>query len=195
MSKLTPHWLLNRFLGTRAFILGIGLLWSPLFSLPVSPLDLGDGRTTFERSPRLVRSATSFRGPAILASYQFTIVIPEDAGEALQAVTIVQQPNFETINFRRDRTRAFLGNSFNGGTSVGVVAVESSSPEGKQIKVVFEQPVEPGNTVTISVRGRNPLYGGVYQFGITVFPVGENSPGLYLGVGRLHFSSPGGRGG
>ena len=194
MFKLTTHRPLNRFLGTGALIFGIGL-GTCLFSLSVSPLDLGDGKTSFERSPVLVRSATSFRGPAILSSYQFTITIPEDAGEPLQAVTIVQQPNFETIRFRRDRTRAFLGDSFNGGTSLAVNAVESPVGEANQVKVVFEQPVEPGNTVTISLRGRNPLYGGVYQFGITVFPVGENSPGLYLGVGRLHFSSPGGRGG
>ena len=194
MSKLTPRWLLNRFLGTSALLFGIGL-WNSLFSLPMSALDLGDGKTTFERSPLLVRSATSFRGPAVIASYQFTITIPEDAGEPLQAVTIVQQPNLETIIFGRDRTSAFLGDSFNGGTPVAVVEVEPSSAEDNQVKVVFEPPVEPGNTVTISLRGRNPLYGGIYQFGITVFPVGENSPGLYLGVGRLHFSSPGGRGG
>ena len=178
MSRLTPQQSFTPtcFLAASALILTIGLSNS-LLNLPSHALDLGDGRISFEKSPLLVRSATSFRSPAALASYQFTI------------------ENLETIRFFADRTRAFLGDSFSGGPSLELVAVQTQSSQENKLEVVFDQPVEPGNTVTVSVRGRNPLYGGVYQFGITAFPPGENSPGLYLGVGRLHFSSPGGRGG
>ncbi len=33
---------------------------------------------------------------------------------------------------------------------------------------------------------RNPQTVGVYLFGVTVYPEGEDSLGIYLGPGRLH---------
>ena len=164
-----------------------------LFSLSASALDLGDGRTFFERSPRLIRSAPSFRGPTAPANYYFTIEVPEDAGEPLKAVTILQQTNLEQIVFFPSQTRAFFGDSFEEDSSIPLASVNRESSEKNGVKVVFEKSVEPGNVVTISLRARNPRYGGIYQFGVTAFPVGENSQGLYLGAGRIHFSQGGGR--
>ncbi len=161
---------------------------TPLFSLPASAFDLGDGRTFFERSPRLIRSATSFRGRTARAYYYFTIEVPEDAGEPLKAVTILQQTNVEQIVFFPSQTRAFFGDSFEEESSIPLASVNRESSEKNGVKVVLEKPVKPGNVVTISLRARNPRYGGVYQFGVTAFPVGENSQGLYLGAGRIHFS-------
>lgn len=55
--------------------------------------------------------------------------------------------------------------------------------------VIFETPVEPGNTVLIAIKPqRNPSTGGVYLFGVTAYPTGENSSGLYLGSGRIRIS-------
>ncbi|MGK7876976.1 MAG: DUF2808 domain-containing protein [Xenococcaceae cyanobacterium] len=182
-----------RLLVAGALMLGI-LLPSTLSSLPASAVKLRDGRTVFNRSPRLIRSATSFRSPAVRANYYFTIMLPEDAGEPLKAITIVQQTNLEQIRFYPSRSRAFLGDSLDDELSIPLAPVSSEPSEENGVKVVFEEPVEPGNTVTVAIRAHNPRYGGVYQFGVTAFPVGENSQGLYLGSGRIHFSSPGGRG-
>ena len=67
-------------------------------------------------------------------------------------------------------------------------------PNTQTITVIFDPPVPPGNTVSIGLKPvRNPDYGGVYQFGITAYPPGENSPGLYLGVGRLAIYEAGDR--
>ena len=171
-----------------------GFRSSPLFSLLASAFEGGNGKTFFERSPRLIRSATSFRSPSIRANYYFTIEVPSDAGKPLKAVTIIQQTNLEQIVFFPSQTRAFFGDSFDSDDSIPLASVNRETSEKNGVKVVFEQPVEPGRQVTISLRVRNPKYGGIYQFGVTAFPVGAQSQGLYLGIGRIHLSQPGGRG-
>ena len=63
------------------------------------------------------------------------------------------------------------------------------STNPNDVTFVFDEPVQPGETVTVRVKAkRNPRVGGIYLFGVTAFPEGgEDSPGLYLGSGRLHF--------
>ncbi len=160
-------------------------------------LALPSGQGFFKKAPRLIRSATNFQSRSSLAYYYFTIQIPEDAGEALKAVTIRQKTNLEEITFFPSQTRAFFGDSFKEDLSIPLAAAESlvsqEHSENNGVKVVLEKPVESGNTVTISLRARNPRYGGIYLFGVTVFPGGENSQGMYLGSGRIHFITRGGR--
>ena len=145
----------------------------------------------FLRSPRLVRSATTFRGPRAIASYLFAIEIPQNAGNNLQAVVISQQKNLEEVRFLPDRTRAFIGDTNGEEIAIDTVVEQDSNQNG--VRVVFKEPVKPGQKVTLAIGGRNPLYGGIYQFGITVYPQGDNPKSLYLGTGRIHFSTPGGR--
>ena len=171
----------------KSFAVGAGaLMWglllpATLSSVPANAYDIGGGRTTFERSPHLTRVAISnvASGPA---TYHFTIMVPKDAGEPMQAVTITQQPNLEQIGFKLAKSSAFRGDSFAGGPSLSLANIGGSrTSDSNEVTVVFDQPVRPGNTVTISLKGSRPMYGGVYQFGVTAFPVGQNSPGLYLG--------------
>jgi Protein of unknown function (DUF2808) len=50
--------------------------------------------------------------------------------------------------------------------------------------------VMPGTTFTVAVEAeRNPIHGGIYQFGVTAYPVGEGTTGQYLGTGRVTFDS------
>ena len=145
----------------------------------------------FLRSPRLVRAATTFRGPRAIASYLFAIEMPQDVGNELQAVVINQQQNLEQIKFFSHKTRAFIGDV--DGDEVDIKAAVEKNGDKNEVEIVFEKPIKPGQKVTIALRARNPLYGGVYQFGVTVYPQGNNPRSLYLGIGRIHFSSPGGR--
>ncbi|NET60121.1 MAG: DUF2808 domain-containing protein, partial [Symploca sp. SIO2E6] len=161
-----------------------------LSQLPTNAIELGDGRTFFDKSPRLINSVATFNSPATPSEYLFTILLPEDVGEPLQAVSIVQKPNVEQIRFDGSKSRAFFGEGLNGGSSIPIAQAESDPANPSEVTISFEEPIAPGNKVTVSIRARrNPNSGGVYHFGVTVFSVGENSPGLYLGSGRLHFNS------
>ena len=176
-------------LGFSAIVLGI-MLPTTVSKLPANALELGDGQTFFDKPPRLIRSVATFKSPNTPSEYLFTILLPEDAGEPLQAVSIVQKPNLERIRFELSKSRAFFGEGLSGGSSIPLAKVESEPANPSEVTIFFEEPVAPGNKVTVSIRARrNPNFGGVYHFGITAFSVGENSPGLYLGSGRLHFTS------
>lgn len=155
---------------------------------PVSAVELPNGKKAFERSPRLIRTAATFSSRnSSAAKYQFTIEVPEDAREALKSVTIAQKENFDTVVFKEDKTLASMGSNLSG-ANIPLAAVGGESKPGK-ITVVFDTPVEPGNTVTISVQPKqHPSTDGVYLFGVTAYPTGENSPGLYLGSGRIHIT-------
>lgn len=144
-------------------------------------LDLDEGTTSFTKSPLLVRTIASHSTANNPSIYQFTIEVPDNAGQALKSVTISPKENAEKINFDVSRSKILIGDS--------EVNQAQLSMNKNDITFVFDEPVEPGNTVTVSLNAkRNPRGGGVYLFGVTAFPEGENSPGLYLGSGRLHFS-------
>ena len=155
-------------------------------------LELPDGQTFFNRSPRLIRAATSFRGRNNhFATYYFTIEVPRDTGEALKAIKIEQRQNFrETIIFKAEESRAFIGDSLAGGEPLSLAAVGGEEETPGVVTVVLDPPVSPGNTITVAVKPKhNPNISGVYLFGVTTYPEGENSQGLYLGSGRLHLGN------
>jgi len=189
MAITKCHSTKTRLLGFSAVVLS-ALLPITLSQLPTNAIDLGNGRTFFDKPPRLINSVATFNSPNTRSEYLFTILLPEDAGEPLQAVSIVQKPNLEKIRFELSKSRAFFGEGLRGGSSIPVAQVESEPNNPSEITIFFEEPVAPGNMVTVSIRAkRNPSSGGVYHFGVTAFSIGEDSPGLYLGSGRLHFTS------
>ncbi len=173
-----------------ASTLTLGLLIPSTFA-SVNAFEVGENKTVFEATPRLIRTATTnstVNGPS---TYHFTIEVPENAGEALKAVTISQKDNPDYINLAVNRSNAFIGDSFAGGPDLELADIGGDlSTNPNDVTFVFDEPVQPGETVTVRVRAkRNPRVGGIYLFGVTAFPEGgEDSPGLYLGSGRLHFS-------
>ena len=153
--------------------------------------DLGDGRTFFDHPPRLIQVTATTINPFSPSTYLFTISVPDNAGEPLQAVTIAQQPNVQRVDFQVSESRAFMGGNIASEKSIALANIGGSEPSNSdEVTIVFDKPVTPGSTVTIALPvTRNPDLGGVYQFGVTAFSPGENSPGLYLGSGRLDFTS------
>ena len=146
-------------------------------------------QATFDKAPRLIRSAASSNTANAPASYHFTLRVPENAGESLQAVKIVQQPGVQTIEFNMNRSQAFIGDSFAGGPNVSLASTGGLPSTEGEATVVFDPPIPPGSTVTVSLRAKeNPRFGGVYLFGVTAYPEGNNSEGQFLGYGRLHFN-------
>ena len=175
-----PIWLV-------ASTLTISLLIPSTFAT-VNALEVGKNKTVFEAGPRLTRTAATNSSINTPSTYHFTIEVPENAGEALEAVTISPKNNPDNIDFVVNKNSAFIGDSFAGGPNLDLADIGGSLPlDSDDITVVFDEPVQPGETVTVKLRAkRNPSRPGIYLFGVTAFPEGENSSGLYLGSGRLH---------
>ncbi|MGK7873918.1 MAG: DUF2808 domain-containing protein [Xenococcaceae cyanobacterium] len=171
--------------------LAITLSVAGILAIPVSStqaIQLADGTVSFEKSPRLINAVTTYSSVRVWgAKYYFTVNLPENAGEPLQKLTIRQRQGQEYIRFRLDETFAFEGTHRHKGERLTLQTVSRDS-ETDAISVIFDPPIPPGKTFTVGLYPRrNPRYGGVYLFGVTAFPAGENPYGLYLGVGRLHF--------
>jgi len=143
----------------------------------------------FRKSPRLTRTATTYRSPRAKSSYIFEIEIPENAEASLAKIVINQQKNVEIIKLLPDETRAF--NITNGEQEIPIATSLNVNQEQNEITINLQQPIPAGEKLRLKLRGINPLYGGVYQFGVTVFPEGDNVRSLYLGIARLHFNQAG----
>ena len=172
-----------------ASTLTLGLLIPSTFA-NVNALEVAvQKKAIFEASPRLIRTAATNRSTNGPSTYHFTIQVPENAGRALKAVTISQKDNPHHISLAVDRSNAFVGDSFAGGPDLQLADIGGDrSTNPNDVTFVFDEPVQPGETVTVRLKAkRNPRRNGIYLFGVTAFPEGgEDSPGLYLGSGRLH---------
>jgi hypothetical protein len=157
---------------------------------PVQALDIGDGRAVFTKSPQLIRAAASNTSAGSASSvYRFAVKVPQDAGKPLKALTIIQN-NSKPVEFDLSNSKAFMGDSFAGGTPVAINKNEGSKPtQNKSTTLIFDRPVAPGNTVTVALKAKeNPQFGGIYQFGVMAYPKGERSTSLYLGSRSLAFT-------
>jgi Protein of unknown function (DUF2808) len=183
---------MNRFLSawlSAGLIASIGILAAPSST---GAIQLADGTVYFASPPQLGPvSTTNSAVYAWVVTYYFTLVVPDKAGEPLGKVTIEQSEGSDRIRFSPKEIRAFTGTRDRKAAqlSLGEVIADRKS---QTVTVNFDPPVPPGQTVTIALSpDRNPLYGGVYLFGVTAFPVGEKTHGQFLGFGRLHFYESG----
>ncbi|MBD2033511.1 DUF2808 domain-containing protein [Leptolyngbya sp. FACHB-321] len=147
------------------------------------------GQSFFSHPPQLVRAAALPNGGSVSSTYEFTLTVPQDAGQPLKAVTIAQAPSAETVKFNVTNNRASIGRRFAAGPEIRLASVRGDqSTNLGEATVVFNQPVLPGNTVTLSLPvQKNPHSSGVYLFGVTAYPEGENGLGQFLGYGRINF--------
>jgi hypothetical protein len=146
------------------------------------------GQTFFSHPPRLDRAAAFPNIGYVPSTYEFTLTVPEDAGQPLKAVTIMQLTNVETVEFDVAQSRAFISQRGTG-SEIQLASVGGNQPANPgEATIVFDQPVQPGTTLTISLAvRRNPVWNGVYLFGVTAYPEGENGLEQFLGLGRLSF--------
>ncbi|MDJ0570475.1 MAG: DUF2808 domain-containing protein [Pleurocapsa sp. MO_192.B19] len=163
------------------------MLWGANIST-TSAVQLADGTVAFASPPRLLDAITTFRAVrARGAKYYFTISLPSTSDEPLQKVTINLRKGADNINYRLDKTIAAVGTARD---RTQEIAIESATfdDETETITVTFAKPIAAGTTFTIGLRPkRNPDLGGTYLFGVTAFPAGEKSQGIYLGAARLQF--------
>ena len=177
-------------------VLAVTLLFSTAIwgakSQQTLAIQLADGTVYFAQPPSLDKATTTFRDPAVPATYYFTLSLPANAGEPLQRVTFTQHQGMEDIQFDLKRTNAEAETLSNSRQRLSLGEV-TRNRKTKTVSVTFNPPVPPGRTVKIGLGSvSNPLYGGTYLFGVTAFPVGEKSHGQFLGFGRLQFFIPSG---
>ncbi|MGG6263043.1 DUF2808 domain-containing protein [Leptolyngbya sp. AN03gr2] len=159
---------------------------------PMSQAPMNNGRAYFSHPPRLVRAYTSQPQAYVPSTYEFTLTVPANAGQPLKAVRIAQEQNLRTVKFDVGRSKAFAGGRFAAGAEIPLASVGGGKSTPGEATIVFDQPVQPGSTVTVALEAKaNPDFGGIYEFGVTVFPAGEDSLGQFLGFGRLSFYSGG----
>jgi hypothetical protein len=170
-------------------LIGITAITTAIIS-PTPAVELRDGKVYFLQPPHLVKvTTTSNNAQVIGAAYYFTISLPENAGEPLQRVTINQHQGVDNINFRLNKSIAFVGTRSQKGEKIPLQQVIRDK-KTRTISITFDPPVSPGKTITIGLKPQqNPLTGGIYLFGVTAFPPGEKSHGQFMGFGRLHFYS------
>lgn len=142
----------------------------------------------FTKAPRLLGASATFNNvQARGAKYYFNLELPHDAGTNLQKIAIAQRQGQETIDFRLDETVAYIGTNRDKKEQIAIANVQQNEATG-EITIILEKPIVPGTIFTIGLKPtKNPFYDGVYLFGVTAFPQGNNPQSLYLGVGRLNF--------
>lgn len=147
----------------------------------------------FLRSPRLVDAMTTFQEVQVWSAvYYFTIEVPSDVGQPLGKVTIHQRQGVQQMSFDLSQTLAFMGTPDERGQPISVMP--SWDETTQTVSVILNPPVPPGSTVTVGIKPwQNPDFSGIYLYGVTAYPPGEKTQGLYLGVGRLQFSRGGGQ--
>ncbi|WP_313952117.1 DUF2808 domain-containing protein [Nostoc sp. FACHB-110] len=161
---------------------------SPQTPSPTSLQSTAPRTTYFVQQPRLVETTTSYnQAKALGAIYYFTIQVPEDAGTSLQQITINQREGAEYIRFHLKDSVAFQGTRSHKGEKIELKDV-SSDKKNQTVSLTFDPPVSPGTKITIALKAvQNPQRNGVYLFGVTAFPMGDNTRGQFLGFGRLSF--------
>ena len=103
-----------------------------------------------------------------------TVVVPEDAGNALGEVVLRQLPNLNQWDWGRLAPRVYFGDySLRGKGAKGLAsAVVSDSDEVLTIKL--DPAIQPGQTVNVVFRGFNPQ-SSVYQWSTELRADGEDS--------------------
>lgn len=147
-------------------------------------------KVAFRKAPRLLDIYTTFNTVRFRgATYYFDIVISQEGEVPLQKVEIEQRRGQDEIKYKLEKTVAYLGTHRRKGDSLALASV-SQDEETKVITVEFANPLPPGTTFTVGLKPRrNPHFSGVYVFGVTAIPQGENPYGLYLGSRSLSFYS------
>lgn len=158
--------------------------------LPAESVFANQSRQTFfNHPPQLIRTAASQSTVHIPSTYEFTLTLPQDAGQPMKAVMITQVENLETVKFDVSDSKAFIGKRLTASSEIRLASIGGSQPtKPGEVTIVFDQPVQPGSTVTVTLAAQqNPSWSNVYLFGVTAYPVGENSLGQFLGYGRIDF--------
>ena len=151
------------------------LLLAPMFWLEAPSL----ARSLFDRPPTrvMIHNPESTEGRRNRTT--ITVVVPEDAGNALRSIVLRQLPNIDQWDWGRLEPRVYIGDySVRGKGESGLASAAVTDSEGVVI-IQLTPAIQPGQTVNVVFRGFNPE-SSIYQWSTELLADGED-PVRYAG--------------
>lgn len=178
-------------LGFGAVLIGGVVVLPSFWAEPVAVAEANRYGSMVVEAPHLLKVSGVHLEPSGVGTFYFTINIPASYGKSLEAIRISQIPSgHRLLSFDANQSKVVLGQRFLAkNEDVALSAIGGSDDEQRgALTLAFAKPLLPGTTFTVAVEvERNPISGGIYQFGVTAYPVGDGTSGLYLGTGRVNF--------
>ena len=128
----------------------------------------------FFRSPP---TAVSLHNPASTENQRYrstiSVVVPDNAGTALQDVILYQIGTTEPWDWGRKQPELYLGNYGMHKKGETGLAAASVSDKGDELTIRLQPPIEPGQQVNLIFRGTNPD-ADIYMWSTSFVPAGDN---------------------
>ena len=151
------------------------LLLAPMLLLEVPSL----AQSLFDRPPTRVMIHNPEATEGLRNRTTITVVVPEDAGNALRSIVLRQLPNIDQWDWGRSEPRVYFGDySLRGKGATGLASAVVSDSEGV-LNIQLTPAVQPGRTVNVVFRGFNPD-SSIYQWSTELLADGED-PVRYVG--------------
>ena len=151
------------------------LLLAPMLLLEVPSL----AQSLFDRPPTRVTIHNPEATEGLRNRTTITVVVPEDAGNALRSIVLRQLPNIDQWDWGQSEPRVYFGDySLRGKGATGLASAVVSDSEGV-LNIQLTPAVQPGRTVNVVFRGFNPD-SSIYQWSTELLADGED-PVRYLG--------------
>ena len=151
------------------------LLLAPMLLLEVPSL----AQSLFDRPPTRVMIHNPEATEGLRNRTTITVVVPEDAGNALRSIVLRQLPNIDQWDWGQSEPRVYFGDySLRGKGATGLASAVVSDSEGV-LSIQLIPPVQPGQTVNVVFRGFNPD-SSIYQWSTELLADGED-PVRYVG--------------
>ena len=151
-------------------------LWAPLMWLQ-APSSFA--QSLFDRPPTQVMIHNPESTECLRNRTTITVVVPEDAGNALGAIVLRQLPNLDRWDWGRLEPRVYLGDYSLRGKGASGLATALVPDFEEDLSIQFNPAIQPGQTVNVVFRGFNPQ-SSVYQWSTELLADGED-PVRYLG--------------
>ncbi len=151
------------------------LLLAPMLSLEVPSF----ARSLFDRPPTRVMIHNPEATEGLRNRTTITVVVPEDAGNALGSIVLRQLPNIDQWDWGGSQPRVYFGDySLRGKGTTGLASAVVSDSEGV-LNIQLTPAVQPGQTVNVVFRGFNPD-SSIYQWSTELLADGKD-PVRYVG--------------
>ena len=151
------------------------LLLAPMLLLEAPSL----AQSLFDRPPTRVTIHNPEATEGLRNRTTITVVVPEDAGNALRSIVLRQLPNIDQWDWGRSEPRVYFGDySLRGKGATGLASAVVSDSEGV-LNIQLTPAVQPGRTVNVVFRGFNPD-SSIYQWSTELLADGED-PVRYVG--------------